>query len=165
MSDQQEPNGDTPVEEPATEEQAPTPEEPAKEKEPPKVTTAAEWRRDSRTRYLFMLPSGVTVKARKVDPTELMAEGLLSLEEFTDIGAGGGGVDKLPLRIEIARRCCTRIVVQPAVVMRNGTAPDPTEDIVVADEIPALDAMVLFGWSFGLRSGSLPFSVQELPRD
>lgn len=163
---------DAPVDEvPAAEPVAdpPAEEAPAEEKKeaavPPQITTASQWRRNTRSRYRITLPTNATVIARRVDATELIVEGLLNLDEFREIGLGGMGKENIPNRIEVARRCCTRIVVQPAVVMKNGVAPSPDQDVIVADEIPALDAMVLLGWSLGLTSGGLQFDAQELPND
>ena len=144
---------------PAPAEPQPATPEPAPEPQPaPEVTTAAAWRRTTTGRYRVTLPSGATVEARSVDGAELLMEGLLNLEQLQGVGGALNSPEKLRAQVDAARRCATRIVVAPPVALTNG-ASEMGAEVMPADSIPGLDAILLLTWALGFSRAGLVQAV------
>lgn len=127
--------------------EAPTPETPAIDAPAPAppplpaITSAKEWRRYTRGRWLITLPSAAVVKARRPDWARLISQNVLSAEELM----AAQGVRSVGEIAPLARKLLPHIVVEPRIV--SGAAAD--DEAISVDDISDLDALSLFGWANG----------------
>ncbi len=111
----------------------------------PKLTTAAAWKESTRGRWLATLPSGHTVKIRRVDLMAMLAEDVISMDQFTDLNGPADGKEGFAKRTELARILSSHIVVDPPVALPNGTPPP--DGSISADDIPPMDSLALLAWT------------------
>lgn len=115
---------------------------------PPKITTAAEWRKAIRQRWILSLVSGMTVRAKAADVPSLLTDGVVSAEDLLALQQPTEDPSELRRRVDIARRVAAVVIEEPRIqVMHNGeVVPD---DVVPAHEISPTDAIALLSWAMG----------------
>jgi len=153
-----------------------------------KVTSAAEWKKITLTRFLVTLPSGVVVKVRRPDMPQLMSRGLLDAKSFLEIaepidkpvpGVEGVSEDEFKAQEEaystqtvermvtlekMAAQVAPHIVSEPLVLPRGEAVPEGVgeADVAYVDEIPSYDLVQLLLWSMGRANVEFEEIVDEV---
>lgn len=133
----------------------------------PTVTSAAQWRKMAKARWLITLPSSVIVKAQRPDWQRLILERILKAEEMLSLRQQvmePEELEKLPESeqqrlarehyeriVDIGRRAVPHIVIEPTVMLANGHAPEPDAEYISVDQIPNADIIAVLFWSTGMR--------------
>lgn len=123
----------------------PAPDSPA---EPPRITTAAEWRAMQRRRYLVSLPGLPNrVKCRIPDWAELAQRGVIEPREL--LAAQQDGADAFGVLLGVADRVVPYIAVEPPIVQRNGSGQTESDDVLYIDEVSPSHKIALMMWTLG----------------
>lgn len=123
----------------------------------PPITTAAEWRKRAKQCYLLTLPSGVTVKARRPDMTELVAAGIIDAHMLASISQSvpQGDDDARRARADViaalGRAVAPVAILEPVIVPAGGT---PDEASIMVTDIGLAETTAILFWCMGLDSVS-----------
>ncbi len=107
----------------------------------PTPTSAREWRKAARRRWLLRLPSGATVKIRLVDLSALMMGGVVTAEDAALLSDTTR--ETMPQRVQLGQRIATYAVVDPVVVLD----PDDDEEHMPCSDLGAGDAIAMLAWA------------------
>ena len=117
----------------------------------PPITSAVEWRKRARGRWLITLPSGVTVKAKRPDFSELIGRSVVKLDELMQVQMTAAEGEAYFAMVGLAQKLLPFIVLDPPIVQRNGATHDMNDPVIVADEVPNGDAIAVLLWGLGLN--------------
>ncbi len=124
--------------------------EPTEDKPLPQVTSAAEWKKKARARWLITLPSGNVVKVHKPKWDAIFADPSVDANKILNFSATNPA-EVVQGVIPLARGLARYIVEDPQI----GT----NENDIAIEDFDDFDLMTLFAWA---RGGTANLSVVEV---
>ena len=134
------------------------PEKPAPE--PPKITSAAVWKRKAKAIYTIELPSKAIIKAVRPKFGELFKRKIIDAEEI--MAAQGNSIaDQVEKILPVARKLMAYTVVAPKVLLELPVGREMDENEILADDIPEDDCLLLFAWVVNQTSNARVIASSE----
>jgi hypothetical protein len=126
----------------------------------PEVTSANQWRKVTRATYRLSLPSGVCIRARRVDLGKLIRDKVIQQEDLNKLEASDAA-DRYALILPIAKQVAPHAAVEPRIVVPNGSGAPLDEESINVEDVPMMDLIMIYLWSAGYSS-QLPTFEEEL---
>lgn len=124
----------------------------------PKPTSAAEWKRKSRARWLLTLPSGSTILAKRADWGRMVATGVVDLQNLAGMPNNLAELEPAQILAHLGKMIPMAQAVAREVALEPRIGSDD-EDAIAFSDIEDTDVLALFAWARGVEGALVATEV------